>query len=589
MAKCILIGAAGLDWAAFQSQSLSGALPHLSHLRDRGIVGALAGAANESPVGAWTTISTGLQPEDHGVWSALEAWPGGMRPASRASWQAPAIWERLEAAGIATGSVGWPASRPGADWPGMHVDDEILEASARRVEDWAVPMFAARPELREAVRDRRVHPADITAEMLAELVPDLIRIDQSRDATLPALAVAMAEAATAQSISLWMLHDGAPEAMFFYQPWLMKVRLAFEGAADPMYAHVLLGAWRFLDGLVGHLIRAAPADALVMFVSTGWGRQPGVVIAAGPGVATGTDFVGAHVLDIAPTMLGCFGLRCDELPGHCALAFGAVEGRSHAPLVRPRSRAEPDQDLLDQAAQWGFHPPPAIAPAWRAQSLSELATLILWRRPSEAARIAGEALAIDPACITAMSVRAFGLALSNEPDGLLPLAGSLQAAAPERGWGALAQGTYHILRNEPNEAAPFLAEAERDPDPTTRLTLARVWITAKRLGPAERLLKTLSAIGSTSVQAHLGMVTIAMHRRDFPKAELMLIEAMRTDPASAGIYILWASLCAQTGRPEQARHMGALAYRFGATSEQVKTAMGEAWEPVGSEIPPDDR
>jgi hypothetical protein len=58
-------------------------------------------------------------------------------------------WKRLEAAGISTGSVGWPALRPGADWAGVHLDETFAEPNGKTAADWALPLSCASSDARE--------------------------------------------------------------------------------------------------------------------------------------------------------------------------------------------------------------------------------------------------------------------------------------------------------------------------------------------------------------------------------------------------------------------------------------------------------
>jgi hypothetical protein len=69
------------------------------------------------------------------------------------------------------------------------------------------------------------------------------------------------------------------------------------------------------------------------------------------------------------------------------------------------------------------------------------------------------------------------------------MADGLERVAPNRGWGALARGAYHILRKEPNQAASWLAKAEVDPDVETLLTVAAGWLMIRNPSAAERVFK----------------------------------------------------------------------------------------------------
>ena len=331
MTKLILIAAAGLDWAGFDAATRSGALPQLASLRGRGFAGALTGAPVGEGLAAFAALATGVHPETHGVWRGLEAWGGGLRPTGRASWRVAPLWMRLQAAGFSTGSVGWPAIWPGADWAGVHLDETFADPTGRNAADWALPLWCAPMAVRESIATLRVHPTQITTDMIRGFVPDLNRIDQSKPTPLPALALAIARAATNQAAAVWLLGQPAPDALFVFHGLLRQVRDASQGRPEPAYAFAATAAWRFTDALIGRLVDAAGVDALVLVVSPGWRGQAGVVLAVGPGAKPAPEFLGADLLDIAPTVLGFFGL---EDP--------TMTGRALAPLRQTvRSRRRP--------------------------------------------------------------------------------------------------------------------------------------------------------------------------------------------------------------------------------------------------------
>src|ERR1019366_6972032 len=139
----ILVGLSGLDWKSFDARTSNGSLPRIAALRARGACGRVRAQGAQSEAADFATLMTGVHPEVHRVWMAQEPWEGGVRPLSRASWRAAPIWARLAAAGVGTGSVAWPGSRPGASWEGTHLDDSLLEASAFDPADWALPRAAA--------------------------------------------------------------------------------------------------------------------------------------------------------------------------------------------------------------------------------------------------------------------------------------------------------------------------------------------------------------------------------------------------------------------------------------------------------------
>ena len=574
MTRLLLIGASGLDWRGFDRLGRSGALPNLTGLGRRGAAGWLRGAP-PSRRAAWASLITGCQPEAHGVYREHETWAGGLRPISRASWAAAPVWARLSAADISTGSVAWPSSRPGASWAGWHLDEDFVEATGRRGLDWALPLRCVPDDLRDAIGERRVHPTDITAAMLRPLAPGLADIDQSRDAGLPLLAIAMAQAATIQAAAVWLLSERRPDALFVHQPWLGRVRASFDERSEGPFADTVAGAWRFLDGLVGGLVDLAGPETLVVLASPGWGSTPGVLLAAGAGLPVDAEFQGASLLDLAPTVLGWFGLEDRDLPGRRIAPLDAA-ARDYLPAPTPApgpvSAVEADPDLMRIALDAGYPPPRPPTPRWRAQGLAELAFLLLPRTPQSAEEVSQAALSLDPDNVLALRLRAMALVALEEPEPLADIADALDRAAPTRAWGALARGAYHVLRGETSLAAPWLVKAEADTEPEALLNVATVWLAASRPTNAERVFHAILARDPDNVPAQIGLSMTAMARRDFPAAEAALQRARDQDPGRATIYLQLAQLYARTARTVQAGQMADIALRLGAAETLTQAA-----------------
>jgi Tfp pilus assembly protein PilF len=568
LTKLILIAVAGLDWAGFDAATHSQTLPNLARLRARGFAGSVTGAPVGEGLAAYASLATGVQPETHHVWRSHEAWGGGVRPTGRASWRAAPLWARLEAAGVSTGSVGWPAVRPGADWAGVHLDETFSEPNGKTAADWALPLSCAPSELREEILPLRVHPTQITTEAILGFVPELHRIDQSKPTLLPALALAIARAATDQAGAVWLLNEPAPDALFVFHGLLGQVRAVSDKRQESAYGFAIKAAWQFTDAMIGRLAEVAGSDALVLVVSPGWRGRAGVVLGAGPAVQQASDlladFLGADLLDIAPTVLGFFGLQAADLPGRAMAPVRQESRLTPAPSPPLAERIQPDQDLLRIAAADGFAPPPQPPAAWRAQGLAELGFMLLRRSPEAAANVTADALKLDPNNLLALRMRATALFSLGRADELLEMAEALEHAAPQRGWGALARGAHHILRKEIGIAMPWLTKAEADPDIETLLTVAAAWLIAKRSARAERVFKTVLDVDPTNVSAEIGTAITAMMRHDFLGAEAALKRAIKQDPGRAQVYQTLAQVYDETDRKVEAERMMTIARRLGA-------------------------
>jgi len=77
------------------------------------------------------------------------------------------------------------------------------------------------------------------------LRPELHRIDQSKPTLLPALALAIARAATNQAGAVWLLSEPGPDALFVFHGLPGQVRAVADKRQEPAYAFAVQAAWQF--------------------------------------------------------------------------------------------------------------------------------------------------------------------------------------------------------------------------------------------------------------------------------------------------------------------------------------------------------
>ena len=576
MARVLLIGADGLDRRSFLSQAQAGRTPHLSGLARRGCAGWLAASAFGDGPAAWASIATGRPLQDHQVFLREEAWAGGVRPIGRASWRVAPVWARLEAAGISTGSVGWPATRPGSAWDGLHIDDEFPDPGGQDPEPWALPLGCAPKIHRETLRGLRVHAADISGDMLLPFVPDLNAVAQDRDVALPHLATALARASTVQAAAAWLMESSGSAAVFVAFSFLERIRAAFPAHAPEPFQQVAAAAWRFQDSLVGRLVELAGPEALVVVVSPGRGGAPGVLVGAGPETPTKPAFEGADLLDIAPTVLARFGLEGQDLPGRAIAALDDKRPRAPAPAVEPVAAVAADAALLAQFAEEGYRPPAGPSPEWRAQALGRLALLLAPHAPEAAAVLAARALALHRLEINALLAAALSAIETERPQDLPAIADALDTVRPAEPWGALARGAGLLLNDDVPAAAPWLVRAQQSVDVQLLLRLAGLWLRVKQPSNAEQVLQKVLRIHPSDAAAEIGLSLVAESRRDFLEAEAALRRALKADPGRWAAYVQLARLYTMTSRHREAAAAAATARRLGAPADLAPEPQGVA-------------
>jgi len=545
--KIVVLGLAGIDWPDLSARAGGGQIPAIANLIARGTAGRLL--ASEAPHGpaAWATLATGLGPDRHGIILREEAWAGGLRPVGRAAWKSDPVWLRLADAGVATAGVGWTGTAPGEAWPGVHVDERFPTAGGKLPGEWLLPPGVAPPDWRETLRDLRMHPLDVTGAMLAPFVPALDTVDQARDHRLVDLALMVAELSTGHAAAMALLERAPWQALFVHHRWIEAVHARFAKAAPP-FGGVVDAAWTLLDALVGAVAAALPENATILLVSPGNPGRAGIVIAAGPGIASGQVLHAAQARDVVPTLLAQLGYADPSLPGRALLSHPAPL-RALEPGGRSVRDVTPDADDLARVASFG-HVPPQVPPAWQARKLAAEAQILLAQDPAAAGRRADAALAIDPRLIPALGVRAAAHAAAEEAEPLPELADRIDAAAPGHLWASLVRAGYHALRAEAALARPYLKHVEAHGGAEELLRVSAAWMMLKRPAEAAHAFETVLASQPDNVSALLGL---AIARTDRPLlAEPPLRRVLDLDPAHQPAREVLADLLRRTGRGAEA-------------------------------------
>ncbi|MEQ8763749.1 MAG: alkaline phosphatase family protein [Planctomycetota bacterium] len=111
----------GAEWSAVERLWQEGRLPHLKALAERGVRASVGSDyQSHSPV-VWTTVATGVAPEDHGIVGFVVPTDQGDRPLSSELRRAPALWNMLSERQRKVAVLGWWAT-----WPAEAVDGVVL-------------------------------------------------------------------------------------------------------------------------------------------------------------------------------------------------------------------------------------------------------------------------------------------------------------------------------------------------------------------------------------------------------------------------------------------------------------------------------
>ncbi len=364
--RVLLVGVDGLSPAQLQDRVARGRAPFLAQLLRRGSHGPLATLRPTEGPPIWTTLMTGRLPRDHGVKSfatyrlrgsgtVYELLPRGAlvrllertglvftSPITSAARRRRALWNALDAFGIASGTVRLWGTHPPERVQGFMLSPyfHLFQRDPRSAASTLHPQALA-PE----VSARIVRPEDIDAATLAELFDLSVEVPRHLPREQNLLARGLAPDLTYERAGevLRAAYDPALYVVYYYgldvaghtftrfsQPELF-------GDVSPdekrRYGSVIDAYIEYLDRSIGRLATSLrPGD--VLLVVSGYGMEPlptwrrafeavfgdpflsgthgaapdGLFLAVGDGIRPGGTVSRASVLDVTPTVLYLMGL-----------------------------------------------------------------------------------------------------------------------------------------------------------------------------------------------------------------------------------------------------------------------------------------
>ncbi len=379
--RIVLVGLDAADWLAIDPLIRAGRLPTFARLRTLGRTGIMAPTPPLiSPI-IWTTIATGLEPENHGVLDFMADLPDGRQvPVGAGQRLAPALWNLFSNAGRRVAVVGWWATWPAESVNGTIVSDALAPQLARPgAAD--LPAVVSPPN---AAQDLRRYVVDVKGVARADLASyvtlddrefDLVRAAYAEPGTshfknrLAHLGSIIASGRTYGGIAEALLGSQQPDFTAVYFEAIDTVSHLF--VRDPSRGPgAIERAYIDADALLQRLARASPADTLFVVCSdhgfypptagitedpanlsgpaTAWHRPYGIVAAAtagslmsgaaSPALPPG-DLGIIRPVDLAPTLLHAAGVGVQpDMPGHVVKGMLPV-GRATAPIQH--STAQP--------------------------------------------------------------------------------------------------------------------------------------------------------------------------------------------------------------------------------------------------------
>jgi predicted AlkP superfamily phosphohydrolase/phosphomutase/tetratricopeptide (TPR) repeat protein len=499
--KVLLIGWDAADWEMINPLLQSGQMPALAQLLNGGVRGNLVTIQPVLSPMLWTSIATGKRADKHGIFGFTEPLSDGtgIGPVRSTSRKCKAIWNILSQNGLRSNIVGWFASDPPEPIDGVMVTDRFLVTPKGSMANSVYPSALA-----SSLAELRVAPDSLMAEDLLAFIPRLKELDLKFDDRPLKLARRLAKAASVQAIATALIQSEPWDLMAVYFDAIDQFGHEFMSYHPPrmqgitekdfeLYQHVMTGCYRFHDMMLHVLLQYIDEQTNVILVSDhgyecghrrpsleeakknpeGCHRSFGVACLKGTDVKKNERLYGATILDVTPTILTLLGLPVG----------GDMDGRPWVEVLREQVKVERIfswEGVGDSAAR--MHTSEARQdPAEAAEAIAQLVELGYIAPPSKDTQ---ETIRSTIRCNKISLVRA----LIDTP--------------------RMAQ------------AVPLLQEliSQQTDDEWCILTLARSYLSLRKLKEIRPLLETLSPKLQHSAQVQLMLAELALAEGNKPQA-----------------------------------------------------------------------
>ena len=352
--KLLLVGWDAADWKVINPLIDQGLMPNLQSLVNGGVMANLRTLHPVlSPI-LWTSIATGKRPFKHGILGFIEPTPDGLhvRPVTNLSRKTKAIWNILNQNGFKTNVVGWWPSHPAEAIDGVMVSDLMNKVPSKYVAANKWPMSEATvypSRLYQEIKSLRMHPGEMTPEILLNFIPLAAKVDQKKDPRLQTCIKIICELTSVHAAATHIMETEPWDFMAVYYDAIDHFSHGFMKYHPPqlkgvsneefeIYRHVITSAYIFHDMMLERLLELAGSEATVIVMSDhGFHsdhlrpsyipaepagpavehRDHGIFVMNGPGVRNDELLFGLNLLDVAPTVLHAFGISVGEdFDGH---------------------------------------------------------------------------------------------------------------------------------------------------------------------------------------------------------------------------------------------------------------------------------
>lgn len=328
----------------------AGLMPNLSALIERGSIGNLQAVPLLRYPSSSVSLATGTGVDQHQIFGTIApdaTAERGVRAVRPRDMKTPPLWEMVAQSGLRSAAIGWPVSYPTRHDPNcLIVSDVFAEAVGTSFDAWQMDKRAVSdPDLHAIFDELRLHPSEVTAEMVLPFLNAAETIDAVDDERLMLLGITVARAMTLHGAATWVAQNRAPDLLAVHFDIVERLSTAFFQYSSPKmghvtkvdfarYSEVMTGAYRLLDMMLPAYVDLASPDTHIMIaaahgftsadnrrpkrsgqrdVATALYTERGMLTAAGPSIKPDHLSQGAAVNDLAPTIMALLGLG---VPGH---------------------------------------------------------------------------------------------------------------------------------------------------------------------------------------------------------------------------------------------------------------------------------
>ena len=279
--RVLLIGWDAADWKLIKPLLDRGEVPSIERMISSGVMGNIATLQPVLSPMLWNTIATGKYPFKHGILGFTEVNPhtNAISPVLSTSRKVKALWNMLSQEGLRAHAINWFASHPAEKINGVCITDFYSRMPQDTKAPWPLAPDAVYPaSAADTFKNLRIHPKELTGEILQLFCPLAHEIDQTKDMRIRMLANLIAEALTVHAAATHILEHEPWDFLGVYYGAIDHFCHGFMRYHPPRmsdvteeefrwYKDVVPNAYRFHDRMLARLLELAGDDATIIVCS----------------------------------------------------------------------------------------------------------------------------------------------------------------------------------------------------------------------------------------------------------------------------------------------------------------------------------